>query len=198
VKVHTKLIQSSSRIERSFPLVKNIINKERENVEVNGKMLLFMVGDYLEDNEDNDDIGKFTKEITEINKIFNEYKITANLYAKIMIYEEYGNVVDLKFNYTPPLVINDIALMRLVDLIYNQYLDYINKSDINGRLSSLGINIRIVRKNGKLNQEPPKFVDGELYVEMKKKAVAKVTIPPPDYYEVVKIYPESFKTEIIE
>ena len=198
MKVHTKLIQSSSRIERSFPLVKNIINKERENVEVNGKMLLFMVGDYLEDNEDNDDIGKFTKEITEINKIFNEYKITANLYAKIMIYEEYGNVVDLKFNYTPPLVINDIALMRLVDLIYNQYLDYINKSDINGRLSSLGINIRIVRKNGKLNQEPPKFVDGELYVEMKKKAVAKVTIPPPDYYEVVKIYPESFKTEIIE
>ena len=198
MKVHTKLIQSSSRIEGSFPLVKNIINKERENVEVNGKMLLFMVGDYLEDNEDNDDIGKFTKEITEINKIFNEYKITANLYAKIMIYEEYGNVVDLKFNYTPPLVINDIALMRLVDLIYNQYLDYINKSDINGRLSSLGINIRIVRKNGKLNQEPPKFVDGELYVEMKKKAVAKVTIPPPDYYEVVKIYPESFKTEIIE
>ena len=201
--------------------VRRIVERERENVEVNSKMLLFMMKDLLNEYED-ENVAENTKienQLERINKIFAKYGVSAKLQVitrppteKDIENEDYyqgEEVEEVIFNYQGLLVVSDQALMELLNIIYLEIIHYIDKEDINGRLASLDINIRIVKVHLPSSNKVPKFENGRIVDEnvvikegkvVGKKAAAKksaakasVKITKRDYWEIAKIDPNTLK-----
>lgn len=203
--------------------IKNMVNKEREKAEINTKMLMFMMKDIINYKKDDvyldgpDNVNEIMETIVNpLNEKFRKYGVDAEL--DITYYpstkediEEGGyfedeKVPELIFNYQELPIVSDLALMDLLRFIYLNGLGYIETENVNGRLTSLGINIRLAKVHLPLTDKAPRFENGKFVDESlvivegkvvgKKKAAAKRPAThnlERDYWEIVRIYPETLK-----